>query len=61
MADLVQGASIKELEAALKYYEEVEDYEACAGILKAIQETRHDTIQNIKDKLNDIREDKGSS
>ena len=61
MADLVQGASIKELESALKYYEEVEDYEACAGIFKAIQETRYDTIQNIKDKLNDIREDKGSS
>ena len=60
MADLAHGASIKELESAIKYYEEVEDYEACAGIHKAIEELRHDTIQNIKDKLNDYKSSKPS-
>lgn len=28
-------------------FEDVEDYEACAGILKAINETKYDTITNI--------------
>lgn len=55
LIDLLDGVSIDELELYLKLYEEEENYEACAGILKAIQEARHDTIQNIKEKKNDIR------
>jgi len=48
--DLLDGVSIEELELYLKLYQEEENYEACAGILKAIKETRYDTIQNIKEK-----------
>lgn len=55
LADIAQGAAIEELEAAIAYYEEVEDYEACAGILKAIEEAKYDTIQTIKKRLDDIR------
>lgn len=34
--DLVNGASVKELEAVVKVYEELEMYEVCAGINQAI-------------------------
>lgn len=53
--DIREGVSIQELEDIIQLYQDVEDYEACAGILKAINETRHDTINNIKEKKNDIR------
>jgi hypothetical protein len=61
LKDLIDGASIKDLEKALKYYEELEDYEACAGILKAIEEIEYSTIKSIKNKLNEIRDDKNLS
>lgn len=50
LLDLAEGVSLEELELYLKMYEEEENYEACAGILKAINETKYDTIQNIKEK-----------
>ena len=55
LLDIREGLSIQELEDIIQLYQDVEDYEACAGILKAINETRHDTINNIKEKKNDIR------
>lgn len=53
LIDIREGASLQELEDIIKMYEEVEDYEACAGILKAIHETRYDTINNINKTKND--------
>lgn len=50
LLDLAEGVSVEELELYLMMYEEEENYEACAGILKAINETKYDTIQNIKEK-----------
>lgn len=55
LLDIREGVSIQELEDIIQLYQDVEDYEACAGILKAIKETRYDTINNIKEKKNDIR------
>jgi len=55
LLDIKEGVSIQELEDIIQLYEDVEDYEACAGILKAINETKYDTINNIKEKKNDIR------
>lgn len=46
--DIKNGASIQELEEALKIYELTEEFEACAGILKAINEVKYTTIKNIK-------------
>ena len=46
--DIKNGASIQELEEALKIYELTEEFEACAGILKAINEAKYTTIKNIK-------------
>ncbi len=48
MNDIKNGASIKELEEAMKIYEKTEEYEACAGILKAINEVKYMTIKNLK-------------
>jgi len=55
--DLAEGVSVEELEIYLKMYEEEENYEACAGIIKAINETRHDTILNINEKREDTERD----
>jgi len=46
--DIKNGATIQELEEALKIYEITEEFEACAGILKAINEVKYTTIKNIK-------------
>ena len=46
--DIRNGSSIHELEEALKIYEREQKYEACAGILKAINEVKYSTIKNIK-------------
>ena len=48
MNDIKNGASIKELEDAIKIYEKNEEFEACAGILKAINEVRYITIKELK-------------
>lgn len=53
LLDLKAGVSIHELEDVISLYEDIEDYEACAGILKAINETKYDTINNIKKRTND--------
>ena len=46
--DIKNGASIKELEEAIKIYERTEEFEACAGILKAINEVKYTTLKNLK-------------
>mgnify|MGYP003116427269 CR=1 FL=1 len=38
LIDFKNGVSVEELKKTLKMYEDIEDYEACAGILKAINE-----------------------
>lgn len=57
LLDLAEGVSLEELELYLKMYEEEENYEACAGILKAINETKYDTTQNIYEKRKNIKRD----
>ncbi|MDC0390796.1 hypothetical protein OAM64_04330 [Candidatus Thioglobus sp.] len=46
--DIRNGSSIQELEEALKIYESSDEFEACAGILKAINEVKYTTIKNLK-------------
>lgn len=46
--DIRNGSSIQELEEALKIYERTQEFEACAGILKAINEVKYTTIKNLK-------------
>lgn len=61
LQDLSEGASIDDLEKAIDYYEALEDYEACEGILRAIKEVKKDTINSIKIKINEIRENTRNS
>lgn len=46
--DLKKGASIQEMEDAIAQMEEEENFEACAGILKAIEEVKYKIIKNLK-------------
>lgn len=48
LMDLASGASLDELERAIKLYEVLENYEACAGILKAINENKYYDYGRIK-------------
>ena len=48
LMDLASGASVDELERAIKLYEVLENYEACAGILKAINENKYYDYRRIK-------------
>lgn len=49
MNDIRNGSSIQDLEDALKIYEANQEFEACAGILKAIKEVKYTTLKNLKD------------
>jgi len=53
LIDIANGKDILELEEAIDMYEEVEEYEACAGILKAIHESGYMTIKDIINKIQD--------
>ena len=61
LQDLSEGASIDDLEKAIAYYEALEDYEACEGILRAVKEVKENTINAIKLKIDEIRNDTRNS
>lgn len=61
LQDLSEGASIDDLEKAIDYYEALEDYEACEGILRAVKEVKENTINAIKLKIDEIRNDTRNS
>jgi len=46
LIDFRNGLSIEEMNKTLKMFEDLEDYEACAGILKAIKEIEYDNRQD---------------
>lgn len=48
LMDLAAGSSIEELERTIKLYETLENYEACAGIIKAINENKYYDNKRIK-------------
>ena len=47
LVDITNGKDIEELYEAIDMYEETEEYEACAGILKAIHESGYMTIKDL--------------
>lgn len=53
LVDIANGRNIDELEEAIDMYENLEEYEACAGILKAIHESGYMTIKDLINKLED--------
>lgn len=60
LIDIANGRSITELEEAIGLYEQAEEYEACAGILKAIHESGFMTIKDIINKIEDDKHSKNS-
>jgi len=54
LIDIANGKDIAELEEAIDMYEEVDEFEACAGILKAIHESGYMTIRQIINTINEI-------
>lgn len=55
LMDIADGASVDDMEEVLIEYERAEIYEACAGILKAINESKYYTIKDINKRLNDSK------
>jgi hypothetical protein len=53
LIDISNGVDISELESTIDFYEEIEYYEACAGILKAINSAGYKTIKEIKKTIKD--------
>jgi len=51
LLDIANGTNIKELEETIELYEKNEEYEACAGILKAINQSEYLTLKEIKNIL----------
>ena len=60
LLDIATGRSITELEEAIDLYEKAEEYEACAGILKAIHESGFMTIKELIKKIEDDKHSKNS-
>jgi len=60
LLDIANGRSITELEEAIDLYEKAEEYEACAGILKAIHEAGFMTIKDIINKIENDEHTKNS-
>ena len=54
LIDIANGKDIAELEEAIDMYEEIDEFEACAGILKAIHESGYMTIRQIINTINEI-------
>ena len=53
LVDIANGKDVIELEEAIDIYEREEEYEACAGILKAIHESGYMTLKEILNKVQD--------
>ena len=57
LVDIANGRGLQELEEAIELYQEAEEYEACAGILKAIHESGYMTIKDLINKTQDEQRD----
>ena len=57
LMDIANGKDLSILEEAIDLYEEAEEYEACAGILKAIHESGYLTIKDLIKTIDEHRND----
>lgn len=53
LMDIANGKDLYELEQAIEEYEQDEQFEACAGILKAIHESGYLTIKDIINRIDE--------
>lgn len=57
LLDLLAGVTFQEMEASVTFYEEIENYEAAAGIVKALGEAEYYTIKTLTKKIEELEED----
>lgn len=57
LLDILAGVTFSEMEASVVFYEEIENYEAAAGILKAIKESEYYTIKDLTLKIEELEKD----
>lgn len=57
LLDLLAGVTFEELERTINFYEEIENYEAAAGIVKALNEAEYYTIKTLTQKIEELEED----
>ena len=57
LLDLLAGVTFQEMEAAISFYEEIENYEAAAGVVKAINEAEYYTLKTLTLKIEELEED----
>ena len=57
LLDLLAGVTFQEMEAAVTFYEEIENYEAAAGVVKALGEAEYYTIKTLTLKIEELEED----
>lgn len=57
LLDILAGVTFSEMEAAIVFYEELENYEAAAGILKAIKESEYYTLNDLTLRIEELEED----
>ena len=57
LLDILAGVTFSEMDAAITFYEELENYEAAAGILKAIKEAEYYTLKDLTIKIEELEND----
>lgn len=53
LLDLLAGIPFEEIEKTVLFYEEIEKYEACHGILKALNEAENYTLKQLEKRIID--------
>lgn len=57
LLDILAGVTFAEMESTIVFYEEIENYEAAAGVLKALKESEYYTIKDLTLKIEELEED----
>lgn len=51
LLDLLAGIPFEEIEKTVQFYEDIENYEACHGILKALNEAENYTLKQLENRI----------
>jgi len=57
LLDILAGVPLLDLEKSIVYYEAMENYAACAGILKALKECEYFTYRELQFRVKEIEDE----
>ena len=57
LLDIMAGVPFDDLEDAVVYYEEKENYAACAGIVKALNECENYTLNQLTKRIEELEDE----